>query len=245
MDSGTVIAVSIGTRRGAGKKPTEKAFFKKNHGPVGDAHAGPGPRQVALLDQERVREVRRKGIKASPGRTRKYSNDYNPQIPITHLLFMPGNRQLSIRRFPGKTGREPSVKFGGPEKLLNLQPFIGLMSHDFLSRPETNRRDPVFSGQAGPVGAETPGSNPGGHAFYFLQSFYRGQNQGMIFRQDPGGKEFFSPQFNPFPGRLTVTGNGYSQIRLAGDCPYLFNQSGPSFPRTKSPIKPDPAKIGD
>ncbi len=67
MSKAAVIAVSIGKRRGAGKRPAAEVFLKKDHGVRGDAHAGPGPRQVALLEWERVEEVRERGIAAAPG----------------------------------------------------------------------------------------------------------------------------------------------------------------------------------
>jgi len=62
-----VVAVCIGEQRGGAKQPVEKAYLRRDHGLEGDAHAGPGRRQVALLDWGRVEELRQDGINARPG----------------------------------------------------------------------------------------------------------------------------------------------------------------------------------
>lgn len=62
-----IVAVCLGERRGRGKSPVGKAFLKKGWGMVGDAHAGPGRRQVALLEWERVRRFNEEGAEAGPG----------------------------------------------------------------------------------------------------------------------------------------------------------------------------------
>ena len=47
-----VIAVCKSKRKGTQKKDVRLAKFKVNHGMIGDAHAGPGIRQVSLLAME-------------------------------------------------------------------------------------------------------------------------------------------------------------------------------------------------
>jgi molybdopterin adenylyltransferase len=44
-----VEAVCISDRKGISKTPVGRAAFEKDHGIKGDAHAGPGPRQVSIL----------------------------------------------------------------------------------------------------------------------------------------------------------------------------------------------------
>ena len=67
MEQGVIIAVSIGDRRGRGKKPVKEIYLEEDHGALGDVHAGPGPRQVALLEWERLREAGEAGLAAGPG----------------------------------------------------------------------------------------------------------------------------------------------------------------------------------
>ena len=47
-----IIAVNISEKKGTVKKNVGKGFFRKDYGLVGDAHAGPGIRQVSLLANE-------------------------------------------------------------------------------------------------------------------------------------------------------------------------------------------------
>ncbi|MCL2391861.1 MAG: MOSC domain-containing protein [Oscillospiraceae bacterium] len=56
----TVTAVCISDVKGVIKKPTTEIFVKKNHGIVGDAHAGDWHRQVSLLADESVDKLREK-----------------------------------------------------------------------------------------------------------------------------------------------------------------------------------------
>ena len=51
---GTVKAICISDRRGIQKNYVEEAFFRKDWGIEGDAHAGNWHRQVSLLGQESI-----------------------------------------------------------------------------------------------------------------------------------------------------------------------------------------------
>ena len=53
-----VLAVCISEVRGIQKHPVESAELRKNHGIVGDAHAGDWHRQVSLLSRESVDKLR-------------------------------------------------------------------------------------------------------------------------------------------------------------------------------------------
>lgn len=57
-----VIAVNISEKKGTIKKPVSEGHFIENHGLEGDAHAGPGHRQVSLLGQESIDKMKAKGI---------------------------------------------------------------------------------------------------------------------------------------------------------------------------------------
>lgn len=57
-----VIAINISEKKGTIKKPVSKGLFIENHGLEGDAHAGPGHRQISLLGQESIEKMKSKGL---------------------------------------------------------------------------------------------------------------------------------------------------------------------------------------
>ena len=62
-----VAAVCISEHKGTKKHPVERITVKENHGIVGDAHAGNWHRQISLLAQESVDEMRRTGLTLRAG----------------------------------------------------------------------------------------------------------------------------------------------------------------------------------
>lgn len=64
---GHVAAVSVGLRKGEKKTPVPSAAFVRDHGIAGDAHAGPGPRQVSLLSAGSVAKMKARGLRVGPG----------------------------------------------------------------------------------------------------------------------------------------------------------------------------------
>lgn len=65
--TGTVVAVSLSERKGTRKENVGEIYLKPNHGVVGDAHAGPGHRQVSLLAEESIAKARARGLDVKPG----------------------------------------------------------------------------------------------------------------------------------------------------------------------------------
>ncbi len=63
----SVVAVCISERKGAKKHPVEQITLRREHGIVGDAHAGNWHRQVSLLAQESVDKMRALGFALSAG----------------------------------------------------------------------------------------------------------------------------------------------------------------------------------
>ncbi len=55
---GNIEAICISRKRGIVKKEVKNAEFRKDHGIVGDAHAGNWHRQVSLLAKEDIDEMR-------------------------------------------------------------------------------------------------------------------------------------------------------------------------------------------
>jgi MOSC domain-containing protein YiiM len=62
-----VKAVCISENKGERKKPVETVELRKNHGIVGDAHAGDWHRQVSLLAQESIDKMRALGLDVTAG----------------------------------------------------------------------------------------------------------------------------------------------------------------------------------
>ncbi len=59
-------ALCTSARKGTPKRPVQAVRFRQDHGIEGDAHAGPGHRQVSLLATEDIEEVRRAGLPDIP-----------------------------------------------------------------------------------------------------------------------------------------------------------------------------------
>lgn len=62
-----VISVNISEKKGTVKAPVEKIELKKDHGIIGDAHAGNWHRQVSLLAQESLEKMKAKIPSLKPG----------------------------------------------------------------------------------------------------------------------------------------------------------------------------------
>lgn len=64
---GKVVAVSRSGRKGEKKVPEPAVVLERDHGVRGDAHAGPGTRQVSLLGEESIGKMRARGLSVGPG----------------------------------------------------------------------------------------------------------------------------------------------------------------------------------
>ena len=62
-----VIAVCISEKKGERKHPVPEIALRRDHGIVGDAHAGNWHRQVSLLAEESVDTMRALGLTLAPG----------------------------------------------------------------------------------------------------------------------------------------------------------------------------------
>lgn len=54
-----IASINISEKKGVVKNPVKNAVFKEDFGIVGDAHAGPGIRQISLLSKEDVDEFKK------------------------------------------------------------------------------------------------------------------------------------------------------------------------------------------
>jgi MOSC domain-containing protein YiiM len=58
----TILSVNVSARTGEKKEPVERAVLRERHGIEGDAHAGDWDRQVSLLADEDIEEIRGRGV---------------------------------------------------------------------------------------------------------------------------------------------------------------------------------------
>ncbi len=65
--SGKVVAVCTSESKGMKKRDVGQAHIVVDHGLEGDAHAGPGDRQVSLLALESIDKMRAAGLDVGPG----------------------------------------------------------------------------------------------------------------------------------------------------------------------------------
>lgn len=78
--SGKINAISVSDRRGVKKKNISMAELKADYGIIGDAHAGPGHRQVSLMDNDAIMNARKRGVAVNPG-------DFAENITVNGLDF--------------------------------------------------------------------------------------------------------------------------------------------------------------
>ena len=55
-----ILAINTSGKKGVMKEEVEEAVLREEHGIVGDAHAGPGIRQISLLANESIDKIRDK-----------------------------------------------------------------------------------------------------------------------------------------------------------------------------------------
>lgn len=66
-EEGRVVAISISPKKGMRKSNVDAATLIEDWGVEGDAHAGPGHRQVSVLAVESIDTMRAKGLDVNPG----------------------------------------------------------------------------------------------------------------------------------------------------------------------------------
>ena len=64
---GTILNVCVSTRKGTPKRSVDRVFLRRHHGLEGDAHAGIWHRQVSLLDESDISDMKAKGLNLKPG----------------------------------------------------------------------------------------------------------------------------------------------------------------------------------
>lgn len=81
-----IIAVNISNKKHIPKKNIKKGIFKVNCGLVGDAHAGPGIRQVSLLAKESYDKFERSNLKKVCLKSGIFAENLTTEGIILHKL---------------------------------------------------------------------------------------------------------------------------------------------------------------
>jgi len=82
--SGLVVSVNISRRKSVRKKPGQEGVLIEDQGLEGDAHAGPGLRQVSLLALESIDKMKQMGLEVGPGDFAE--NITTSGLDLPHLL---------------------------------------------------------------------------------------------------------------------------------------------------------------
>jgi MOSC domain-containing protein YiiM len=62
-----IVSIAISKKKGTRKTPVESVEVVKEHGILGDAHAGPWERQISFLAAEQIREACSRGLQVDFG----------------------------------------------------------------------------------------------------------------------------------------------------------------------------------
>ncbi len=62
-----IVSIAVSRKKGTPKTPVVEAVLRPEQGLEGDAHAGPGHRQVSLLSSESIEGARSRGLEVSFG----------------------------------------------------------------------------------------------------------------------------------------------------------------------------------
>ena len=88
---GNIVALCISERKGTRKSQVPIAVLRENHGMENDAHAGDGPRQVSLLQMEKIEAFRKRGALVFYG-------DFGENLVVSgiDLVSLPVGSRLAI-----------------------------------------------------------------------------------------------------------------------------------------------------
>ena len=83
MNTFTVVSVNVSTAKGTAKTPVPAITLRPDHGVEGDAHAGPGERQVSLLAGESIARMRARHPGLKPG---DFAENITTRGAVLHIL---------------------------------------------------------------------------------------------------------------------------------------------------------------
>lgn len=94
---GRILSINVSERKRVPKRPVEEGFLEEDRGLVGDAHAGPGERQVSLLAWESIEKFKVQSLKLKvKGLKLKDKREECPKVKSEEAELKPGGLAENI-----------------------------------------------------------------------------------------------------------------------------------------------------
>lgn len=137
-----VISVNISEKKGTIKSPVPQIEFKKNHGIVGDAHAGNWHRQVSLLAVESLEKMKQKIPSLKPG---DFAENIMTEgislhtLPIGTLLII-GECELEVTQIGKECHKGCEIRNVTGECIMPTEGIFAIVRKEGFIYPEDNIR---------------------------------------------------------------------------------------------------------
>ena len=137
-----VISVNISEKKGTVKSPVPQIELKKNHGIVGDAHAGNWHRQVSLLAVESLEKMKEKIPSLKPG---DFAENIMTEgislhtLPIGTLLSI-GECELEVTQIGKECHKGCEIRNITGECIMPTEGIFAIVKKEGFIYPEDNIR---------------------------------------------------------------------------------------------------------
>lgn len=137
-----VISVNISEKKGTIKSPVPQIELKKNHGIVGDAHAGNWHRQVSLLAVESLEKMKEKIPSLKPG---DFAENIMTEgislhtLPIGTLLSI-GECELEVTQIGKECHKGCEIRNITGECIMPTEGIFAIVKKEGFVYPEDNIR---------------------------------------------------------------------------------------------------------
>ena len=137
-----VISVNISEKKGTVKSPVPQIELRKNHGIVGDAHAGNWHRQVSLLAVESLEKMKEKIPSLKPG---DFAENIMTEgislhtLPIGTLLSI-GECELEVTQIGKECHKDCEIRNITGECIMPTEGIFAIVKKEGFVRPEDNIR---------------------------------------------------------------------------------------------------------
>ena len=137
-----VISVNISEKKGTVKSPVPQIELRKNHGIVGDAHAGNLHRQVSLLAVESLEKMKEKIPSLKPG---DFAENIMTEgislhtLPIGTLLSI-GECELEVTQIGKECHKGCEIRNITGECIMPTEGIFAIVKKEGFVRPEDNIR---------------------------------------------------------------------------------------------------------
>ena len=137
-----VISVNISEKKGTIKSPVPQIELRKNHGIVGDAHAGNWHRQVSLLAVESLEKMKEKIPSLKPG---DFAENIMTEgislhtLPIGTIISI-GECELEVTQIGKECHKGCEIRNITGECIMPTEGIFAIVKKEGFVRPEDNIR---------------------------------------------------------------------------------------------------------